>query len=74
MTTNKDSEIDEVEVWDKFSATHRYKRDRTGVMRLVSSRYFQVDPFGIEPLRPVSKQELIALLESEPILPNDVEL
>jgi hypothetical protein len=55
--------IDEAEVWSKFSATHHYKRNAEGVMMHVSTDYFRLDPFGIEPSEKISKEDLISLLE-----------
>lgn len=55
--------IDEAEVWGKFSATHRYRRNALGAMEHVTTDYFNLDPFGIEPAKNISKEDLIGLLE-----------
>lgn len=61
--TKVGDDINEAEVWAKFSATHRYNRASDGVMRHVSTDYFRLDPFGIEPAEKISKEDLIGLLE-----------
>lgn len=60
-----ENEINETEVWAKFSATHHYERDAEGKMKHVSSDYFQLDPFGIERPQKISKSDLIGLLEPD---------
>lgn len=64
-TIDNDDDIGESEVWVKFSATHHYEKTATGEIRYISSDYFRIDPFGIEALIPISKDELIKALEPD---------
>lgn len=62
---NNTDDIEEVEVWVKFSVTHCYKKDSAGKLQYVSSKYFKLDPFSVEPSEQIDKAQLIDGLEPE---------